>query len=70
MSANIERYFHCSLCVSEAPEGLPPREYQSIEAGMTSKGFQVWCKRHDCNIVTIELNGDNWTWDDAVELPR
>lgn len=66
--SKITEYVHCSLCLSEKEDGVSPRDFQMIEAGVTELGFQVWCKRHGCNIINIELNGDKWTWDDSVSL--
>lgn len=59
----IELYFHCALCMKELNElkdeskFMSPRDYAQVEAGWTVKGFQVWCKRHDCNIVHIDFQG-------------
>lgn len=56
----IELYFQCSLCMQELMEleiEQSPQEYQQIEVGWTKKGLQVWCKRHDCNIVHIDFEG-------------
>lgn len=46
----IQAFMHCSLCIRE---GQP----QSIEAGWTRLGFQVWCRNHDCNITHIDFEG-------------
>jgi hypothetical protein len=54
---SIQLYLHCSLCVGELPRGMSPSSYQSIEAGWTAQGLQVWCKRHDCNILHIDFEG-------------
>ena len=50
-------YLHCELCIREKPDDKSPREWQSIEAGWTETGFQVWCKRHNCNIVHVDFQG-------------
>lgn len=47
----ITAYMHCAQCIKE---GLA----QSIEAGWTSLGFQVWCRTHDCNIVHVDFEGE------------
>ena len=66
----ISTYLHCTLCLAELPPDLPPNEYQSIEVGMLAEGtgLQVWCKRHECNVFTVNLNGDKWTWDASIDL--
>jgi len=61
----IERYFHCARCLSELREGrdergqpitpISARDYSRTQIGITPRGWQVWCARHDCNITTITL---------------
>jgi len=53
----IQLYFHCRLCVAELPSGESPREWAQIEAGWTMIGLQIWCKRHDCNVMHIDFEG-------------
>ena len=56
MKKEIELFFHCAKCASEAPKGIFLKEYQHIECGWTKKGFQVWCNRHDMNIINIDFD--------------
>ena len=61
---NIIAYFHCALCLAEKPKGTSPRDWVSIEAGWTPLGFQVWCKRHEANIIHVDFEGTKhpaWT---------
>ena len=53
----IKLFFHCSKCLKEMPADASPREWISIEAGWTSMGFQVWCIRHDINIIHMDFEG-------------
>ncbi len=53
----IVRFFHCALCIEELPEDMSPSEYQITEAGWTIEGFQVWCLRHDANIIHMDFEG-------------
>ncbi len=53
----IQMYFHCALCLEELPEGMSPQEYSFTESGWTEKGFQVWCQRHNANIIHLDLEG-------------
>lgn len=53
----IELYLHCGLCMEELPDGESPRSYSSIELGWTKQGLQVWCKRHDCNMLHVDFKG-------------
>jgi len=48
-------YWNCMLCLEDLPEGVSADEYQDVTAGFTSKGMQVWCKRHDCNIIFLDF---------------
>ena len=60
----IESYFHCRRCVEEwqglAGVGVSPRAYQKIQAGWTEKGLQVWCVRHEINILHIDFDGQQF----------
>lgn len=53
----IQLYAHCSRCLQELPAGTSPAEYARIEAGFTAQGLQIWCTRHDLNIVHIDFEG-------------
>ena len=53
----IEMFFHCKKCLEELPPDTSPREWVHIEAGWTEKGFQVWCVRHEMNIIHVDLMG-------------
>lgn len=50
-------YFHCKRCMAEKPDDLSPREWASLEVGMTPHGVQVWCKRHSANVIHIDFEG-------------
>ena len=53
----IEQYLHCGKCLDEIPDGLSPQEWASLEVGWTVLGLQVWCNRHNCNVVNIDFEG-------------
>ena len=53
----IKMYMHCGLCLEEKPPHLSPQEFGSIEVGTTKQGFQIWCKRHNCNVMHIDFEG-------------
>lgn len=46
----ITRYIHCSECVEAVTPG-------KISAGLTTRGIQIWCDTHDCNIVHFDFEG-------------
>lgn len=57
----IISFLHCSVCAQEWKEDksinstMSPKDYQKIQIGSTKLGFQVWCVRHECNIMHIDL---------------
>jgi hypothetical protein len=56
----IGQFFHCKLCLAEAKasgEGTSARDYARLEVGYTDLGLQVWCIRHDCNVIHIDFAG-------------
>lgn len=54
---SIYRYIHCGKCLNEIPKNKSPREWSELECGFTEHGIQIWCKRHECNIVHIDFEG-------------
>ena len=63
----IRGYMHCGLCVMEYKElrakndpsvkDVSPGDYQRLEIGSTPLGFQVWCRRHDVNVIHADFEG-------------
>ncbi len=53
----IVTYLHCGKCLDEIPNGVSPQEYKNYDVGWTGKGLQVWCVRHNCNVVNIDFEG-------------
>ena len=58
----IVSYLHCALCIDEwskSDDAMSPSDYQNhmVEVGWTKEGLQVWCKRHDCNIIHVDFEG-------------
>jgi hypothetical protein len=58
MANEITTFMHCARCLVEKPADQSPREWCRHEVGWTEKGFQVWCVRHEINIVNIDLLGN------------
>lgn len=54
---HIEMYAHCGLCLAELPPDKSPQKFASISVGFTHVGLQVWCNRHECNIMHIDFQG-------------
>ncbi len=51
----------CAKCEAEHLGGLCDaaslRDYAALEAGFTTRGLQIWCKRHDVNVCHIDFEG-------------
>ena len=56
----IVEYFHCAKCMDEKPDYVTPQEYTNYEVGLTMFGIQVWCKKHNIEVVYLNLV-DFWT---------
>jgi len=54
---NIVAFMHCGKCIEELPKGQSPREWAQLEVGWTKPGLQVWCKRHEANVMHIDFEG-------------
>lgn len=54
----IEAYFHCQKCIREAQiVRTSPRDYARLSVGYTPIGLQVWCNRHECNVLHVDFEG-------------
>lgn len=60
----IFQYLHCRKCIDEVKEivkrsgqGQSPAMYSRYDVGFTEIGLQVWCRRHEINIVHIDFEG-------------
>ena len=53
----IVSYFHCGFCIDQKPDGVSPRDWTQLEVGWTPQGLQVWCKRHECNVMHVDFEG-------------
>ena len=70
---NIETFLHCELCYRElknakteedfsligAVAGESQMSYSRFEVGWTNQGFQVWCTRHNTNVIHIDFDNIN-----------
>ncbi len=52
----IVTYFHCSRCRKEMEEGTL-EEFPNYEVGYTKIGIQVWCPRHEINLIHLNFGG-------------
>lgn len=61
---SIIQYFHCRQCVSEVldiarrtEQPQSPATYSRYDVGFTEIGLQIWCRRHEINLVHIDFEG-------------
>ena len=53
----IVHHMHCRQCIDELPSGHSPASWAKYTVGWTELGLQVWCERHECNVVNIDFEG-------------
>lgn len=53
----INAYMHCSKCLEERPADQSPQEWADLSVGFTREGVQVFCNRHQLNVVHIHFQG-------------
>ncbi len=53
----ITSFSHCGQCMDELPEDQSPREWAQLEVGFTDIGIQIWCKRHERNVMHVDFQG-------------
>lgn len=56
----ILQYLHCMLCAEELPSGKSMKEWAHLAVGFTEQGMQVWCERHDCNVMHVDYQGNKF----------
>ena len=63
----IEQNIICSKCETEfllgSTDSRSLQDYSRLDIGFTSIGVQVWCRRHDANVVHIDFAGQTPTAD-------
>lgn len=60
LALSVTGYVACSKCAAEVDAAQPPlslQDYAQIDVGFTDWGMQVWCRRHQANIVHIDFQG-------------
>lgn len=55
----IFQYIHCSKCLKELPAGVSPMTWEKLEIGWTPQGIQIWCRRHDLNVLDLDFRKQN-----------
>ena len=67
---SIRMFLHCGLCLGELPDNTSPREFAQLEVGFTEPRLQVWCKRHECNVIHIDFEGQKHPADTTIPRPK
>ena len=51
----------CARCADEVASGsagaVSMRDYARLDIGFTARGLQVWCQRHELNVMHINFGG-------------
>ncbi len=59
----IAMFLHCGKClvevgaIAEREGSASPRDYARLSVGWTAVGLQVWCNRHDANVLHVDFEG-------------
>ncbi len=53
----IESYLHCVKCLDEKPDDVTPVDWAETMVGWTKQGIQLWCKRHNTNVMHMDFEG-------------
>ena len=58
---NITKNLVCNQCYEEYCAGLTDskslQHYTILDIGLTDIGLQVWCRRHNVNVVHVDFGG-------------
>jgi hypothetical protein len=60
----IAMYKHCPLCMFELPSDVAMRDWARLNVGVTEEGLQVWCVRHDMNVLALDFLGQKIAFDE------
>lgn len=51
-------FLHCALCLPEVKgSGESPKTYARLSVAYTPQGLQVWCVRHNANVLHVDFEG-------------
>ena len=57
----INQHVICAKCEEDFQAGSTDssslQDYTKLDVGFTDIGIQVWCRRHDANVVHVNFNG-------------
>lgn len=64
---HIKMFYHCGKCLDRLPPGKSPQQWAKLEVGATDRGVQVWCKRHQINVIHIDFEGVQHAADTSIK---
>ena len=53
----IMAFFHCKECLKDLPVSMSPQDFMKIDCGWTEEGFQVYCLRHELQVIHVDFQG-------------
>lgn len=60
----IGMFMHCRQCVEALSiraqatgQPVSPQQYSQLDVGWTPYGLQVWCRRHNVNVLHVDFEG-------------
>lgn len=53
----VKHVIECKRCTESCPIGTLLQDYLRVSVGFTPYGLQVWCVRHQANVVHIDFRG-------------
>lgn len=53
--SKIVTFLHCAMCLEEVPAGESMRDWAMVEVGFTVEGIQLWCRRHNANVIHLDF---------------
>lgn len=51
----IKHVLECKRCAESCPAGTSLSDWTRVVVGLTSYGLQVWCARHNANIMHVDF---------------
>ena len=54
---DIDMYMNCPRCLDERPRDVTPAAWARLNVGVTKEGMQIWCVRHDINVMALDFLG-------------
>lgn len=57
VTMEIAMFIHCRHCVETIPFGQSPQTWARLSIGWTPIGLQVWCNRHELNLLHVDFEG-------------